>query len=147
MTDRNGVVGFGKYVKLFGKTAVEAQLTVVFQFQWTSNAHMEKKWVELVRQLGTASVGEMARERNLAQHLRPRAPQTWMVLCTSVDQRLRTTVESSATQPTPMDINAVVLKCACSGRSGREKSNMPNAQRQVWHKWQGRPSLEGMQAA
>ena len=46
-----------------------------------------------------------AKERNLERHLRLRAPQTWVVLCASVDQCLR------ATQPTPMDINAVMSTC------------------------------------
>ena len=40
--------------------------------------------------------------------------------CASVDQC--TMVDSSSTQPTPMDINAVVSTCACCGGSGHEKS-------------------------
>ena len=32
---------------------------------------------------------EKAKERALEQHLRLRAPQTWTVLCASVDQYLR----------------------------------------------------------
>ena len=43
---------------------------------------------------------EKAKERSLEQHLRLRAPQTWTVLCASVDQYLRTTVDVS---PTPME--------------------------------------------
>ena len=46
-------------------------------------------------------------ERSLEQLLRPRAPQTWTVLCASVDQYLRTTVDSGS-QPTPMEIGAVM---------------------------------------
>ena len=42
---------------------------------------------------------EKAKERALEQHLRLRAPQTWTVLCASVDQYLRTTVDSGS-QPT-----------------------------------------------
>ena len=38
---------------------------------------------------------EKAKERSLEQHLRLRAPQTWTVLCASVDQYLRTTVDAS----------------------------------------------------
>ena len=64
---------------------------------------------------------EKAKERSLEQHLRLRAPQTWTVLCASVDQYLRTTVGSS-TQPTPMDIGAVMSTCACCGKAGHEKA-------------------------
>ena len=39
---------------------------------------------------------EKAKERSLKPHLRLRVPQTWTVLCASVDQYLRTTVEQSA---------------------------------------------------
>ena len=41
---------------------------------------------------------EKAKERALEQHLRLRAPQTWTVLCASVDQYLRTTVDSGSHQ-------------------------------------------------
>ena len=50
---------------------------------------------------------EKAKERSLEQHLRERAPQTWTVLCASVDQHLRTTVDSGS-RPTPMEIGAVM---------------------------------------
>ena len=55
---------------------------------------------------------EKAKERSLEQDLRLRAPQTWTVLCASVDQHLRTTVDSCS-QPTPM---------ACCGSAGHEKA-------------------------
>ena len=64
---------------------------------------------------------EKANERSLEQHLRLRAPQTWTVLCASVDQYLRTTVDSSS-QPTPMEIGAVMSTCACCGKAGHEKA-------------------------
>ena len=63
---------------------------------------------------------EKAKERSLEQHFRLRAPQTWTVLCASVDQYLRTTVDSSS-QPTPMEIGAVMSTCACCGKAGHEK--------------------------
>ena len=50
---------------------------------------------------------EKAQERSLEQHLRLRTPQTSTVLCASVDQYLRTTVDSGS-QPTPMEIGAVM---------------------------------------
>ena len=64
---------------------------------------------------------EKAKERALEQHLRLRAPQTWTVLCASVDQFLRTTVESGS-QPTPMETGAVTSTCACCGKAGHEKA-------------------------
>ena len=93
--------------------------------------------MKLMRQVGSTSLGDdacetltiaglaKAKERNLEQFLRLRAPQTWVVLCASADQYLRRTVDSSATQPTPMDINAVVSTSADCGRSGHEKSKCP----------------------
>ena len=60
---------------------------------------------------------EKAEERSLEQHLRLRAPQTWVVLCASGDQHLRTTVDSGS-QPTPMEIGSVMSTCACCGKAG-----------------------------
>ena len=54
---------------------------------------------------------EKAKERSLKQNLRLRAPQTWAVLCASVNQYLRTTVDSSS-QPSPMESGAVMSTCA-----------------------------------
>ena len=88
---------------------------------------------EAVRQVNVTSLGddvretlkvaglEKAKERALQQHLRLRAPQTWTVLCASVDQYLRTTVDSSS-PPTPMEIGAVMSTCACCGKAGHEKA-------------------------
>ena len=65
----------------------------------------------LTRQVSMTSLGddaretltiaglEKAKERSPEQHLRLRAPQTWTVLCASVDQYLRTTVDSCTGQP------------------------------------------------
>ena len=64
---------------------------------------------------------EKAKERSLEQHLRLRAPQTWTVLCASVDRHLRTTVDPSS-QPTPTDIGAVMSTCVCCGKAGHEKA-------------------------
>ena len=62
-----------------------------------------------------------SRQRALEQHLRLRAPQTWTVFCASVDQYLRTMVDSSS-QPTPMGIGAVMSTCACCDKAGHEKA-------------------------
>ena len=64
---------------------------------------------------------EKAKERSLEQHSRLRAPQTWTVLCASLDQYLRATVDSSS-QPTPMEIGAVMSTCDCCGKAGHEKA-------------------------
>ena len=64
---------------------------------------------------------DRAKERSLEHHLRLCAPQTWTVLCASVDQYMRTTVDSSS-QFMPMEIGAVMSTCACCGRAGHEKA-------------------------
>ena len=114
------MIALGRIRERFGKTAGVAKLSDVFQFQWTSLDSLEDKWLRwqrLMRQVNMTSQGDDAREtltiaglekakgRALEQHLRPRAPQTWTVLCASVDQYLRTTVDSGS-QPTPMEIGA-----------------------------------------
>ena len=107
----------------------------MFHFQWTSPDSLEDKWLRwqrLERQVNRTSLGddacetltiaglEKATERALEQHLRLRAPQTWTVLlCASVDQYLRTAVDSGS-QPTPVEIGAVMSTCACCGKAGHE---------------------------
>ena len=96
LSDRNGMVAFGRIRERFGKTAGVAKLTDVFQFQWTSSDSLEDRWLrwlKLMRQVNTTSLGddaretltiaglERAKERSLEQHLRLCAPQTWVV-CT-----------------------------------------------------------------
>ena len=120
LSDRNGMIAFGRIRERFGKTASVAKLSVVCQFQWTStDGGKWLRWLKLLRQVNMTSLGddaretltiaglEKAKERSLEQHLRLRAPQTWTVLCASVDQYLRTTVDSSS-QPTPMEVGAVM---------------------------------------
>ena len=136
LSERNGMIAFGRIRERFGKTAGVAKLLDVFQFQWRSPDSLEDKWLiwqRLMRQVNMTSLGddaretltivglEKAKERALEQHLRLRAPQTWTVLCASVDQYLRTTVDSGS-QPTPMEIGAVMSTCACCGKAGHEKA-------------------------
>ena len=64
---------------------------------------------------------EKAKERALEQHLRLRAPQTCTELCASVDHYLRATVDSGS-QPTLMEIGAVMSTCACCGKAGHEEA-------------------------
>ena len=130
------MIAFGRIREQFGKTAGVAKLSDVFQFQGTSPDSLEDKWLrwqKLMRQVNMTSLGddaretltiaglEKAKERALEQHLRPRGPQTWTVLCASVDQYLRTTVDSGS-QPTPMMIGAVMSTCACCGKAGHEEA-------------------------
>ena len=101
-----------------------------------------------MRQVNMASLGDDAREtltiaglekateRSQEQYLRLRAPQIWTVLFASVDQYLRTTVDWSS-QPTPMEIGAVVSTCAYCGKAGHEREvSIPQCQvqqlRQDW---------------
>ena len=116
LSERNGMIACGRIRERFGKTAGVAQLSDVFQFQWTSLDSLEDKclrWQKLMRQVNMISLGddaretltivglEKAKERSLEQHLRLSVPQTWTVFCASADQYLRTTVDSGS-QPTPM---------------------------------------------
>ena len=134
-SERNGMIAFGRIRERFGKTAGVAKLSDVFQFQWTSSDSLEDKWPrwqKLMRQVHMTSLGddaretlaiaglEKAKERPLEQHLRLRAPQTCTVLCASVDQYLRTTVDSNS-RPTPMEIGVVMSTCACCGKTRHEK--------------------------
>ena len=90
--ERNGMSAFGRIRERFGKTAGVAKLSDVFQFQWTSPDSLEDMTSlgDDAREKLTIAGLEKAKERALEQHLRLRAPQTWTVLCASVDQYLRT---------------------------------------------------------
>ena len=100
LSERNGMIAFGRIRERFGKTAGVAKLSDVFQFQWTSSDSLEDKWLrwqKMMRQVNMTSLGddaretltiaglEKAKERSLEQHLRLRAPQIWTVfVCGSV---------------------------------------------------------------
>ena len=43
LSDRNGMIAFGRVRERFGKTAGVAKLSDVFQFQWTSSDSLEAK--------------------------------------------------------------------------------------------------------
>ena len=45
LSDRNGMIAFGRIRERFGKTAGVAKLADVFQFQWTSPDSLEDKWL------------------------------------------------------------------------------------------------------
>ena len=54
LSERNGMIAFGRIRERFGKTAGVAKLSDVFQFQWTSPDSLEDKWLrwqKLMRQV------------------------------------------------------------------------------------------------
>ena len=92
------MIAFGSADERFVKTAGVANLNDVFQFQWTSSESLEDKWLRRVNfDVNMTSLGHHAREtptiaglknakeRSVEQHLRPRAPQTCVVLRAGVD--------------------------------------------------------------
>ena len=103
LSERSGMIAFGRIRERFGKTAGVAKLSDVFQFQWTSSDSLEDKWLRwqrLMRQVNMTSLGddaretltiaglEKAKERDLEQHLRLRAyrpghccVQVWISTC------------------------------------------------------------------
>ena len=65
LSDRNGMIAFGRIRERFGKTAGVAKLSDVFQFQWASSDSLEDKWLrwlKLTRQVNMTSLGDDARE-------------------------------------------------------------------------------------
>ena len=65
LSGRNGMIAIGRVRDRCGKTAGVTKLTDVFQFQWTSSdslANKWLKWVKLIRQVSTTSLGGDARE-------------------------------------------------------------------------------------
>ena len=45
LSERNGMIAFGRIRERFGKIAGVAKLSDVFQFQWTSPDSLEGKWL------------------------------------------------------------------------------------------------------
>ena len=84
----------GRIRERSGKTVGVAKPTDVLLFQWSSDENPEDKWMQwakLMKQVGTASLGDDAREmltiagiekdkgRNLEQRLRLHPPHTLVV--------------------------------------------------------------------
>ena len=82
------------------------------------------------RETRTIAGLEKAKEPALEQHLRPRATQTWTVLCANVDQHLRTTVDSGS-QSTPMKIGAVMSTVCLLWQSWTRESEVSIPQCEV----------------
>ena len=49
LSDRNGMIAFGRRRERFGKTAGVAKLSDVIQFQWTSSDSLEDKWLRWLK--------------------------------------------------------------------------------------------------
>ena len=61
LSDRNGMVAFGKTRERFGKTAGVTKLIDVCQFQWTSWDSLEDKWLrwlKMMRQVNVTALGD-----------------------------------------------------------------------------------------
>ena len=138
LSDGNGTIAFGRIRERCGKTAGVAKVLDVCQFQWTSPDSLEDKWLRwqrLMRQVMT-SLGddaretltiaglEKAKERFLEQHLPLRAPQTWTVLCASVDQYLRSTVNGKRGVDSAMRSAAIVARPYISERCADNVRNL-----------------------
>ena len=65
LSDRNGMIAFGRVRERFGKTAGVAKLSDVFQFQSTSSDSLEDqwlRWLKLMRQVSMTSLRDDARK-------------------------------------------------------------------------------------
>ena len=72
LSERNGMIAFGRIRERFGKTVGVAKLSDVFQIQWTSPDSLEDKWLRWLTSLGdvarealTIAGLEKAKERSL----------------------------------------------------------------------------------
>ena len=86
LSDRNGMIAFGRMRERFGKTAGVAKLSDVFQFQWTSSDSLEDKW--LMRQVNMTSLGDDARETLTITGLekaKERSPETTLTSACSTN--------------------------------------------------------------
>ena len=65
LSERNGMIAFGRIRDRFGETSGVTKLSDVFQFQWTSPDSLDDKWLRwqrLMRQVNMTSLGDDARE-------------------------------------------------------------------------------------
>ena len=61
LSDRNGMIAFGRVRERFGKTAGVAKLSDVFQFQWTSSDSLEDKWLRWLKLMRPSERGLVGR--------------------------------------------------------------------------------------
>ena len=90
LSERNGMIAFGRIRERFGKTVGVAKLSDVFQFQWTSPDSLEDQWLrlrKLMRQVNMTSLGDDARETlTIAVWKKPRN-ELWNNTCVYVLHR------------------------------------------------------------
>ena len=84
LSERNGMIAFGRIRERFGKTAGVAKLSDVFQFQWTSPDSLDDKWLRwqrLMRQVNMTSLGDDARETLTIAGLEKPRNELWNNTC------------------------------------------------------------------
>ena len=135
LSERNGTIAFGRIRE---RPLEWRSSQTCFSSSGTPSDSLEDKWqrwLKLMRQVNMTSLGddaretrtiaglEKAKERSLEQHFRLRAPQNLdSVVCKRGSVLANGTTVDSSSQPTPMEIGAMMSTCACCGKAGHEKA-------------------------
>ena len=129
LIDRNGMIAFGKVRERFGRTAVVAKLSDVFQFQWTSPDSLEDKWLRwqrLMRQVSMTSLGDSWDTHDCwsGESQGTMSGTTPTSACSTNLDRISTCERrwTRAVGPRQRKLVSVMSTCACCGKAGHEKA-------------------------
>ena len=116
LSERNGMIAFGRVRERFGNTTGVAKLSDVFQIQWTSPDSLEDKWLRwqrLMRQINMTSLGDDARET---------------LTIAGLEKGQGTISGTTLTSTRSTDLDSVVCKCgsALANGGGLEQSAHAN---------------------